>query len=423
MTQIKGKCKFHPDRQAVNKCFYWKEPVCSSCRKLHAHHYFCSISCYFKWRAVKWAKRIRPFKVYIVLIAFVLLSDLVLFVLLKPEPAQPQKSIVRQTAPDSFSARLDTSRIELNYGMRIELEMNTGSNPVLLWQNGRFVTTAVAQKGKADFGKQYFLPGLNRFTLRTQDAQGISVLLDSFSVDFHSSRLSYLKKQVSRIYTSDKVLSLTFDGGSSDKGTRNILDTLRSRNVHCTMFLTGGFIHRYPDLVKQILADGHEPGNHSFDHPHLTNLEIDGSKTTKEGVTRKLIWHELLRTDSLFKNITGRNLALLWRAPFGELNENILLWAAEIGYKHVNWSLHCDSWDWVADTSSQLYRSPQLIFKYFLKQEGESGLQGRILLMHLGSERKRDFPYSILGKLIDALHKRGYRFVTVNTLIKHSGLP
>ncbi len=352
----------------------------------------------------------------------VLLSDVGLYILLKPrtlpQPMVPKSTVQQKALSDSFTVRLDTNRVALHYGMHIGLEVDEESAPVLLWRNGRFIAAVPVKKGKADFGTYYFEPGRNRIALWTQTAQGHSVLLDSFSIYFHSPRLSYLKKQVSRIYTKEKILALTFDGGSSDNGTKNILDTLRSRNVHCTMFLTGGFIRRYPELVQEIVADGHETGNHSFDHPHLTNLELDGSQRTRAGITRKKVWDELLQADSLFRQASGQSMAALWRAPFGELNKDILLWAAEIGFKHVNWSLHCDSWDWVADTSSQLYRTPREILNYFLNMESETGLQGKILLMHLGSERKKEFPYTILGKFIDSLRTRGYRFVRVSALLR-----
>lgn len=320
---------------------------------------------------------------------------------------------------DSFTVQLDTNRVAVRYGLQICVKTDREKTPVLLWRNGRFINALPVEKGQADFGTQYLKPGQNRFGLWMQIAQGRSVLVDSFSVHLRAPRLAYLKKQVSRTHTNQKIVALTFDGGSSDRGTQNILDTLRSRHVHCTMFLTGGFIRRYPQLVKEISTDGHEVGNHCFSHPHLTNLELDGSQHTRTGITREILWNELLKTDSLFKQTSGHPMVALWRAPFGELNNDILLWAAEIGFKHINWCQHCDSWDWVADTSSQLYRSSTEILSHFLTLESEKGLQGKILLMHLGTERKKDYPYTILGKLIDELRSKGYRFVRVTNLLNN----
>ncbi len=127
--------------------------------------------------------------------------------------------------------------------------------------------------------------------------------------------------------------------------------------------------------------------------------------------------------DSMFRRLTGIHLAPLWRAPFGELNRDILRWAAEAGWKHTGWSLRCDSWDWVADSASKLYRTPNEIVTHFERLEQSQGLNGRILLMHLSSERKNEFPYTVLGRLIDSLRGRGYRFVTVSGLLNGGKTP
>src|SRR5262249_11414867 len=63
---------------------------------------------------------------------------------------------------------------------------------------------------------------------------------------------------------------VSFDGGSSDRGAVVILDALSRRGIRTTIFLTGEFIRRYPDVVHRIAADGHEVGNHTDTHPHLT---------------------------------------------------------------------------------------------------------------------------------------------------------
>jgi len=68
----------------------------------------------------------------------------------------------------------------------------------------------------------------------------------------------------------EKKIVLSFDAGSTDRGAAEILDALRGRGIRTTVFLTGQFIRRYPELARQIASDGHEVGNHTFDHPHLT---------------------------------------------------------------------------------------------------------------------------------------------------------
>lgn len=416
----KGHCKNHPQRETARRCFYCKEYICSACQQKHEHHLFCSRSCYYRWQTEQIWQRLKPYRGWIFIVLFIVLSDIFLYVLLKqpPLPSQPAAAVDTVAVVDSNWIKMDTVHTAFNYGLRIKFEMKGAGRPVFLWKNGTFIDSRTAQNGRVDFGTHYFTDGANRFSLWTMDEKGKSALIDSFTVSFHSARLSFLAKPLSRVYTKQKKLALTFDGGSAANGTLNILDTLKSRNIKCTLFLTGAFIRRYPALVRRMLADGHELGNHSMNHPHLTRLEMDGRSESRSYVNRQFIKNELTKPDSLFHLLTGIHLAPLWRAPFGELNRDILRWAAEAGWKHTGWSLKCDSWDWVADSTSPLFRTPQEIVTHFKQLEHKQGLNGRILLMHLSSERKKDFPYSVLGKLIDDLRARGYRFATVSGLLK-----
>ena len=416
----KGHCKNHPEKETARRCFYCKEYICSACQQKHEHHLFCSRSHYYRWKAEQILVRLKPYRAWIFIVLFIILSDILLYALLKqkapvsPPPAAPADTIA---VVDSSWIKMDTTHTAFDYGLQIKIKMEGKARPVLLWKNGVFQESRKPKNGLLDFGTYYFSSGANRFSLWTMDDKGQSSLVDSFTVQFNSARLDFLAKPLSRVYTSEKKLALTFDGGSAAKGTLHILDTLKSRNLKCTLFLTGDFIKRYPALVRRMIADGHELGNHSMHHPHLTNLEIDGSSKSRSYVNRRYIKKELSEPDSLFYILSGIHLAPLWRAPFGELNRDILRWAAEAGWKHTGWSLKCDSWDWVADSTSQLYRTPQEIVTHFEQLENKQGLNGRILLMHLSSERKKDFPYTVLGRLIDSLRSRGYRFVTVSRLL------
>ena len=113
---------------------------------------------------------------------------------------------------------------------------------------------------------------------------------------------------------------VSFDAGSSDRGATQILDALSARGIRTTIFLTGEFIRRYPDIVRRIAADGHEVGNHTDTHPHLTTYAADGRQVTRLGVDRAFVAGELARTARLYREATGRTMAPLWRAPFGEHN-------------------------------------------------------------------------------------------------------
>jgi len=215
---------------------------------------------------------------------------------------------------------------------------------------------------------------------------------------------------------------LSFDAGSTDRGAAEILDALRGRGIRTTVFLTGQFIRRYPELARQIASDGHEVGNHTFDHPHLTTYAVDGRQRTRPGVTEELLRRELEQTAALYREVTGRDMAPLWRAPFGEENGEILGWAESLGYRHVSWThgggRNMDSLDWVSDPESPRYRTSDRVISRILA----SARPGNIILMHLGSER--DDPVADhLPRLLDTLSSEGYRFSTASELIASGAAP
>ena len=67
-------------------------------------------------------------------------------------------------------------------------------------------------------------------------------------------------------------IALTFDDGPHPVYTPQILDTLKEYGVHATFFLIGENAERNPELVRRILREGHEIGNHSDTHPNMPTL-------------------------------------------------------------------------------------------------------------------------------------------------------
>ncbi|HLG20206.1 MAG TPA: polysaccharide deacetylase family protein, partial [Bdellovibrionota bacterium] len=189
-------------------------------------------------------------------------------------------------------------------------------------------------------------------------------------------------------------VAFTFDAGSNARVAGEILDDLKARNIHSTMFLTGQFIADYPDIVKRIAAEGHEAANHLLVHDHLINAKQRTSALTKEAFAA-----QLEEVERRYQAVAGTPMAHLWRAPYGEINDEIVAWARSIGYTHVGWTRSgkksLDTLDWVADPKSSLYRSSEAIYRQILdfEQSGEGGLNGAVILMHLGSERTFDYPH------------------------------
>lgn len=225
--------------------------------------------------------------------------------------------------------------------------------------------------------------------------------------------------------TELKEVSFTFDGGSHRGQTRQILNTLRQRGIKTTIFLTGLFMKQNPMLVRRMVADGHEIGNHSMNHPHMTTYSKNGRQRTHPQVSRSFVVSELRQASDIFTRITGRKMSPLWRAPYGEINKEIRGWAYNAGYVHVGWTADytrresLDSLDWVSETDSRLFRTTDQIKQRILGfGKGHMELRGGIALMHLGTWRRGEKLADRLGEIIDELQVRGYRFVKASTLIK-----
>lgn len=214
---------------------------------------------------------------------------------------------------------------------------------------------------------------------------------------------------------------LSFDGGSSDRGTREVLDALRERAIRTTVFLTGEFIADYPELTRQIVADGHEVGNHTYTHPHLVRFERHEAVTR---ITRERFESELLGTSAMFREVTGRDMAPYWRAPFGEENRELRAWAAALGYVHVGWTrgskYNLDALDWVSSRSSRNFHTPEKLAQRILDFDSanRTTFNGAIILMHLGSDRPADERMNrALPSLLDEFRRRGFAFVRISELI------
>ena len=238
-----------------------------------------------------------------------------------------------------------------------------------------------------------------------------------------------LTEDISRGRSGSRRVAITFDGGSYDNAAGRILDVLAKRDLEATFFLTGDFMNRYPEMTRRIAGEGHEVGNHTYSHLHLTTFEKNLRQETLPGVSRELVQKELMRNEKLFNTLTGREMVKLWRAPYGEQNRTIRRWAAEKGYRHVSWTYDpktrksLDSLDWVADRDSSLYLTSDQIVEKILSfdSETEMGLAGGIVLLHLGTERNQDPFYPKLGYLIDRLEEKGYYIGPVGGLIETGG--
>lgn len=200
------------------------------------------------------------------------------------------------------------------------------------------------------------------------------------------------------IQTEEKCLSLTFDCAWGAEDMTDILDTLKSEDVKATFFVLGQWAEKYPDVIKQMVADGHDVSNHSDTHPHISQLSYDKIKT------------EITNANTKIESITGIKNNL-FRAPYGEYNDNVIKAADELGFYTIQWDV--DSLDWKNPGQEAIIN--RVVTKV---------APGSIILLHNGTQDTA----KALPKLIQKLKTDGYTFKPIsefiykeNYIIDHAG--
>lgn len=128
------------------------------------------------------------------------------------------------------------------------------------------------------------------------------------------------------VKTDKPQIALTFDGAWGNEDTSTLLDILERQGITATFFFTGGWISKYPDDVKTILAKGHEVGNHSENHKQMSTLSKEQCKEEIQIVHDKV------------KELTGLEMTV-FRPPFGDYDDTVIQAANELGYHVIQWDV------------------------------------------------------------------------------------
>lgn len=191
------------------------------------------------------------------------------------------------------------------------------------------------------------------------------------------------------VETDKKQVALTFDAAWGNEDTQEILEILAKYQVHVTFFMTGGWVQKYPEEVKKIQGAGHDLGNHSESHKTMSQLPDDECQK------------EILKVHNRVKKLTGDTMDL-FRAPYGDYDDHVILNAKKCGYEVIQWSI--DSLDW------KDYGAESIIQTVLENKELKNGA---IILMHNGAKYTKD----ALESVIVGLQEKGYELVPVSQLI------
>lgn len=186
------------------------------------------------------------------------------------------------------------------------------------------------------------------------------------------------------------VIALTFDDGPWGKTTPKILAILKREQVKATFFWIGKMVQAAPQTAKQVVAEGHAIGNHTWHHWYGK-------------MNRAIAAREIESTATTIYKTTGVKTAL-FRPPGGILTNGVADYAKNKNYAVVMWS-----------DDSKDYRpySTQRLIRNVLRQVKSGG----IVLMHDGGG-DRKHTVAALPQIIATLKERGYQFVTVPELLE-----
>ncbi|HWT73212.1 MAG TPA: polysaccharide deacetylase family protein [Mobilitalea sp.] len=215
---------------------------------------------------------------------------------------------------------------------------------------------------------------------------GIKVLPGAITV---SSTGSKRDLPIYCVDTQERKVALSFDAAWGNDDTKNILDILTKHNVKVTFFVTGGWVTKYPDDVKAIIAAGHDLGNHSENHKQMSQL------------SKEQCIDEIMKVHNRVKELTGIDMTL-FRAPYGDYNNTLVGAARECGYYTIQWDV--DSLDW------KDYGTDSII-KMVVNNKHLGN--GSIILMHNGA---KNTPQA-LDAIITGLQEKGYELVPISQLI------
>lgn len=198
---------------------------------------------------------------------------------------------------------------------------------------------------------------------------------------------SYNSCQVSGPY-----VAMTFDDGPSAKLTPKLLDMLKARGIKATFYVVGTNAAEYPEIIRRMVDEGHEIGNHSWNHPALNKLGASSLRKQLEDTNAAVVRG-------------GAPRPVTMRPPYGATNARLnKLFDEEYGMKSILWSV--DPLDWKYRNSTKVYNA--IVQKVH---------PGAIILAHdIHASTVQAMP-----EVFDTLLAKGYKFVTVSELIAMDG--
>jgi peptidoglycan/xylan/chitin deacetylase (PgdA/CDA1 family) len=189
--------------------------------------------------------------------------------------------------------------------------------------------------------------------------------------------------------TTEKIIALSFDDGPHAEYTPQVLSLLAQYHATATFFVIGKNIQGNEKLLKQINADGHSIGNHTYTHGFLIDFKnVQGFKD------------ELNQTAELVFSVIGKKMQL-FRPPYGVTTPNLAKATTQLNYRIIGWNIR--SLDTTNDTAAIITQRVQTQMK-----------SGAIILFHDTSAKS----VQVLKQTLHFAHEMGYKIVSTEQLLQ-----
>ncbi|MDG5788073.1 polysaccharide deacetylase family sporulation protein PdaB [Evansella sp. AB-P1] len=192
-----------------------------------------------------------------------------------------------------------------------------------------------------------------------------------------------------KVDAEDKEIALTFNISWGEERATPILDTLKELDIAGTFFVSAEWAERHPEIVERILEDGHELGNHGYEHDHYTKWDDEKIKS------------DIQKSNRIITEVSNETPKYL-RPPNGTFDERVLNIAADLNYDVIHWSINSEDW-----------KNPGV--DTIVENVISEVTNGDIVLMHASDSAKQT--NEALPEIIDQLKSSGFNFNTISELL------
>lgn len=224
--------------------------------------------------------------------------------------------------------------------------------------------------------------------------QSLTMLISATALGVFSAASSVHAAPSEVIYSGDadsNEVALTFDDRANGMNVPSILQTLDDFDISATFFIASYGDEDQIPYIQDIVDQGHQVGNHTYNHPHLTDL------------SDAQIRNQLESNENFIQNAIGESTKPFFRPAYGDYNQRVLDVVGDMGYSQsIMWSI--DTLDWTGNSSDEI-----------VQRVMDGIAPGGIVLMHTGSHASGTT--EALPEIITNLDNMGYEFVTIEEMV------